>query len=140
MTFDSDTLLMLAGKGSRDAMGELYRRHKPQVVAFFGHMRAGGEQAEDLAQEVFLRIWKSADRYRPAGKYNSFMFTVAANVWRDQRRRSSLREQTWVQNDYIEAVEDDLCCRTVSVRERSSVAISSKRSGTCLNPSGWSSY
>ena len=91
MTIDSDTLLMLAGKGSRDAMGELYRRHKPQVVSFFRHMRASSEQAEDLAQEVFLRIWKAAAGYCPAGKYSSFMFTVAANVWRDQRRRSSLR-------------------------------------------------
>jgi len=107
MTFDSDTLLMLAGKGSRDAMGELYRRHKPQVVSFFRHMRAGSEQTEDLAQEVFLRIWKTAARYRPAGKYSSFMFTVAANVWRDQRRRSNVRETTWVQSDSVEMVEDD---------------------------------
>ena len=107
MTIDSDTLLMLAGKGSRDAMGELYRRHKPQVVAFFRHMRAGSEQAEDLAQEVFLRIWRSAGRYRPTGTYSSFMFTVAANVWRDHRRRSSLRETTWVHDDDIETLKDE---------------------------------
>jgi RNA polymerase sigma-70 factor (ECF subfamily) len=107
MTIDSDTLLMLAGKGSRDAMGELYRRHKPQVVSFFRHMRASAEQAEDLAQEVFLRIWKTAGRYCPAGKYSSFMFTVAANVWRDQLRRSSLRETAWVQSEDIETAEDD---------------------------------
>jgi RNA polymerase sigma-70 factor (ECF subfamily) len=107
MTIDSDILLMLAGKGSRDAMGALYRRHKPQVVSFFRHMRASGEQTEDLVQEVFLRIWKSAGRYRPAGKYSSFMFTVAANGWRDQRRRSNVREMTWVQSDDVETVEDD---------------------------------
>ena len=85
MTLESDQLLLLAGQGNRDAMGELYRRHKAQVLSFFRHMRAAGEQAEDLTQEVFLRIWKSAARYRPSGKYSSFMFTVAANVWRDQR-------------------------------------------------------
>jgi RNA polymerase sigma-70 factor (ECF subfamily) len=68
MRFDSDTLLMLAGQGSREAMGELYRRHKPQVVSFFRHMGARSDQTEDLAQEVFLRIWKSAGRYRPSGK------------------------------------------------------------------------
>jgi RNA polymerase sigma-70 factor (ECF subfamily) len=106
MRFDSDTLLMLAGQGSREAMGELYRRHKPQVVSFFRHMRARSDQTEDLAQEVFLRIWKSAGRYRPSGKYRSFMFTVAANVWRDYCRRSSVRDAMQVQDDGVETVRD----------------------------------
>ena len=87
-------------------MGELYRRHKPQVVSFFRHMRARGDQTEDLAQEVFLRIWKTAGRYRPAGKYGSFMFTVAANVWRDYCRRSSVRDFMQVQDEAVETVRD----------------------------------
>ena len=91
MTLDSDQLLLLAGQGNRDAMGEVYRRHKPQVVSFFRHMRATGDLAEDLAQEVFMRIWNSAHRYKPSGKHASFIFTVAANVWKDHRRRTKVR-------------------------------------------------
>jgi len=106
MTFDSDTLLVLAGQGNREAMGELYRRHKPQVRSFFRNMRARSDQTEDLAQEVFLRIWKSAGRYRPSGKYSAFMFTIAANVWRDYCRRSSVRDATRVRDDGVETVRD----------------------------------
>jgi RNA polymerase sigma-70 factor (ECF subfamily) len=91
MTLESEQLLLLAGRGNREAMGELYRRHKPQIMSFFRHMRVAREHVEDLTQEVFLRIWKSAARYRPSGKYSSFMFTVAANVWRDHCRRSRVR-------------------------------------------------
>ena len=106
MDFDGDTLLMLAGQGSREAMGELYRRHKPQVVSFFRHMRARSDQVEDLTHEVFLRVWKTAGRYRPSGKYSSFLFTVAANVWRDYCRRSSVRDATWVQDSGVETMRD----------------------------------
>jgi len=87
-------------------MGELYRRHKLQVVSFFRHMRATSDQTEDLAQEVFLRIWKTAGRYRPSGKYRSFMFTVAANVWRDYCRRSSVRDVIRARDDGVERVRD----------------------------------
>lgn len=106
MTLESEQLLLLAGQGNRDAMGELYRRHKPQVMSFFRHMRVAREHVEDLTQEVFLRIWKSAARYRPSGKYSSFMFTVAANVWRDQRRRSRLRRTVSEAEVFAEPVSD----------------------------------
>ena len=94
MKVDSDQLLVRAGEGDRDAMGELYRRHKLQALAFFRRLAAGNSQCEDMTQEVFLRMWKNAPRYRSSGRYMSFMFTIAANVLRDHHRRSNTRERT----------------------------------------------
>ena len=87
MTFDSEELLLLAGQGSRDAMGEFYRRHKPYVAAFFRHACPDVDRVHDLTQEVFLRLWKAASSYRPAGKLTAYLFAVALNVWRDHGRR-----------------------------------------------------
>jgi len=101
MAFDSEELLLLAGRGSRNAMGEFYRRHRPQVASFFAHMGIAAESVEDLTQEVFLRLWNGARRYRPSGKYMSYMFTVAANVWRDHRRRTKARDLVKTSGDQI---------------------------------------
>jgi RNA polymerase sigma-70 factor (ECF subfamily) len=111
MTLDSDQLLLLAGQGDRDAMGEVYRRHKPQVVSFFRHMRATGDQPEDLAQEVFMRIWSSAHRYKPSGKHWSFIFTVAANVWKDHRRRLKVRADAPESNARAQTLPDGASAR-----------------------------
>ena len=105
MTLASDRLLELAGRGDKDAMGELYRRHKPQVFTFFRRMQLSHDAAEDMTQEVFLRMWRSAGRYRATGRYTSFMFTVAANALKDHRRRSAVRD-TIVKTD---ACPDAVC-------------------------------
>jgi len=90
-TIGSEELLLLAGQGSRRAMGEFYRRYKARVVSFLLHMGVEFGQVDDMAQEVFLRMWKGAARYRPSGKHESYLFVAAANVWRDQRRRARVR-------------------------------------------------
>lgn len=90
----SEELLLLAGRGSRKAMGEFYRRYRTRVLSFLLHMGVGFEQADDMAQDVFLRIWRGAARYRRTGKCESYLFAAAANAWRDHRRREKLRSAT----------------------------------------------
>ena len=57
---------------------------------FIGHM-AGWSEAEDLLQETFLRVVRSAGRYREEGKLQSWLFRIADNVCRDHLRASRLR-------------------------------------------------
>lgn len=105
-TIGSEDLLLLAGHGSREAMGEFYRRYRTRVVSFLLHMGVGFEQADDMVQDVFLRIWKGAGRYRRSGQCESYLFAAAANAWRDHRRRAKLRSAASVEEQ--PELSDDL--------------------------------
>lgn len=84
-------LMARVGSGDEGAYEELFRRHYGQLVAFFYRYRGERSNAEDLAQDVFLRLWKYRGSYRPTGSFVGFMLTVARNVWADRsaRRRPS---------------------------------------------------
>ena len=63
----------------------------PLFLAFFRRLGAGSADAEDLTQEVMLRLFKSADRYQTTGRFEAFAFRVARNAWIDRRRKASVR-------------------------------------------------
>ena len=62
-------------------------------LSFFRRLGAGPADAEDLTQEVMLRLFKSADRYQTSGRFEAFAFRVARNAWIDRRRKASVRPQ-----------------------------------------------
>ncbi len=65
----------------------------PLFLAFFRRLGAGPSDAEDLTQEVMLRLFKSAERYQTSGRFEAFAFRVARNAWIDRRRKASVRPQ-----------------------------------------------
>jgi RNA polymerase sigma-70 factor (ECF subfamily) len=72
----------------------LVERWQSPVFAFLLRMLGSREEAEDLAQEVFLRACRSAGRYRAEGRFRSWLFRIAGNLARSAlRRRKVLR---WV--------------------------------------------
>jgi RNA polymerase sigma-70 factor (ECF subfamily) len=62
-----------------------------RFLGFFRRQGASLEEAEDLTQEVFLKLHQNADRYRPEERFPSYCFRVARNVWIDARRRGAAR-------------------------------------------------
>lgn len=92
MTGRSDVELMLALKaGDENAFTELVDRHRDAVVNLTYRYLGNRTDAEDLAQEVFLKIYRARDRYEPAAKFTTWLYRVAANAClnevRDRRRR-----------------------------------------------------
>jgi RNA polymerase sigma-70 factor (ECF subfamily) len=92
MTGRSDVELMLALKaGDENAFTELVDRHRDAVVNLAYRYLGNQADAEDLAQEVFLRIHRARDRYEPAAKFTTWLYRVAANAClnevRNRRRR-----------------------------------------------------
>ena len=75
-----EELMLRAGRGDAEAFGELVRRHQGAVHGTLVRMLGTAEGAEDLAQEVFLRAWKSAPRYRPDAKFTTWLLTIARNL------------------------------------------------------------
>jgi RNA polymerase sigma-70 factor (ECF subfamily) len=86
-----------ARRGDRGAMESLYRQYQPSVARLCRQMIDSEDEAADAAQEVFLRVLRSIDRYDPALSFRVWLFSVARNVIVDHLRR---RGKWWdIEND-----------------------------------------
>jgi RNA polymerase sigma-70 factor (ECF subfamily) len=89
---DPDVRLMLqVREGSAAAFDELMLRYQDRLVTFLEHLVGHRDLAEDLAQEVFLRVYRARGRYVPGAKFSTWLYTIAnnaaANALRSQSRR-----------------------------------------------------
>src|SRR6056300_1554104 len=86
---DRDVGLMLrVREGDNEAFELLVELHQSAVIGTVAKMLGGASEAEDIAQQVFIRIWKSAKRYQPQAKFTNWMFTITRNlVFNETRRR-----------------------------------------------------
>jgi RNA polymerase sigma-70 factor, ECF subfamily len=88
----SDVQLMLDVKSGDDSSFELLlRKYRTPVVNFLYRMVRDTGAAEDLAQEVFLRVYRARSQYQPTAKFTTWMFRIATNLalnaLRDRRHR-----------------------------------------------------
>lgn len=84
---DAD-LVRKAGAGDARAAEALVHRHLPRMVGLARRMLNDAAEAEDVAQEVFLRVWRDAARWKPgAAKFETWMHRVALNLCYDRLRR-----------------------------------------------------
>jgi RNA polymerase sigma-70 factor (ECF subfamily) len=87
---DPDAALMLRVKrGDTRAFAELVDKYKQPVVNFICRTLRDETEAEDLAQNVFLQVYKSAHRYRVSAKFSTWLFTIARNLCLNEIRRRS---------------------------------------------------
>ncbi len=90
VTTDPDAALMLRVKrGDRAAFEELAARYQQPVLNFIFRTLPDATEAEDLAQGVFVQVWKSAARYEPSAKFSTWLFTIARNLCLNELRRRS---------------------------------------------------
>ena len=80
-------LVEAAAAGSRDAFDELVRRHQAAIVTLVRALTAGRADAEDLAQEVFVRAWRSLRGFRRDSLFRTWLHRVAINVVRTEMSR-----------------------------------------------------
>jgi RNA polymerase sigma-70 factor, ECF subfamily len=86
-------LLLAVGRGDRDmALPELYRRYERRLFGLGIRLLGDAGLAEELVQETFLRVWRTADRFDPArGTASAFVLTIARRLAIDLWRRPSSR-------------------------------------------------
>ena len=85
---DIDVALMLRVKaGDEDAFQELIERHQRAVISVIYRAIGDAWEAEDLAQRVFIQIFRSAHRYQPTAKFTTWLFTITHNTIRNEYRR-----------------------------------------------------
>jgi RNA polymerase sigma-70 factor (ECF subfamily) len=78
---DPDTRLMLRVRSEEaGAFEELVELYQHRLVGVLHHLLGSAEEAEDLAQEVFLRVYRSRKKYRARAKFSTWLFTIANNL------------------------------------------------------------
>jgi RNA polymerase sigma-70 factor (ECF subfamily) len=91
---DPDVRLMMRVRDDdAGAFEELVRRYQGRLVRLFHHIGPSREVAEDLTQEVFLRIYRSRANYEPGAKFATWIFTIAGNVARNAARSHGRRKE-----------------------------------------------
>ncbi len=85
----SDNALMLKVKsGEVDKLGLLYERYKKMLLGFFFKMNHDLAASEDLVQNVFVRILKYKHTFTGSGKFSTWMYHLARNMYYDQYRKN----------------------------------------------------
>jgi len=93
--------------GQESALDRLMERHAAGVFHFLHRMLGNEEDAQDLAQETFVRVHQACASYRPERKFSTWLFTIAANLARNQFRWRS-RHPTVSFDAPVEATERSL--------------------------------
>ena len=87
---DPDAALMLRVKrGDMQAFTELVEKYKQPVINIIFRTLRDATEAEDLAQNVFVQVHKSAHRYKVSAKFSTWLFTIARNLCLNEIRRRS---------------------------------------------------
>ena len=78
---DPDIRLMLRVRNDEPgAFEEMVENFQHRLVSVMHHLVGNAEEAEDLAQEVFLRVYRARKKYRPRSKFSTWLFTIANNL------------------------------------------------------------
>ena len=86
--------------GQDAALDDLMERHATPVFHFLCRMLGNEDDANDLAQETFVRVFRARDRFRPGEKFSTWLYTIAANLarnhfrWRARHPNVSLEAET----------------------------------------------
>jgi len=86
---DDRRLAEAASGGSREAFDELVRRHQASILNLVRALTGGSADAEDLAQDVFVRAWRGLSGFRGESAFRTWLHRVAINVVQSHRGRAS---------------------------------------------------
>lgn len=93
---DPDRALVdAAAEGNRDAFGELVSRYQVRIVNFARAVTSEAGEADDLAQETFIRAYKAIGRFRGESTFRTWLYRIATNVVQSHLKSRSRRWLSW---------------------------------------------
>jgi RNA polymerase sigma-70 factor (ECF subfamily) len=92
-------LMRLIARGDTLALEELIERHQMLVAGTVVRMLGSTSDVEDVAQQVFIRVWKSANRYVPRAKFTTWLLKITRNLVFNELRRSKRHAHVPIQPD-----------------------------------------
>jgi RNA polymerase sigma-70 factor (ECF subfamily) len=100
---DDDARLMLAFKaGDRRAFDELFERYTPRLHSFLARMIRDRGRAEELTQDVFIRLYTAAERYEARTRFSTYVFGIAHNLALNHLARSWRRREQALGDEDVE--------------------------------------
>jgi RNA polymerase sigma-70 factor (ECF subfamily) len=96
--------------GDEVALGELMGRWELPVKRLVGRIVLNEREAEELAQEAFVRVWQQRQKFRAGAEFRPWLFAIAVNLARNRlrwwRRRPEVALEEWTQADETEATQE----------------------------------
>lgn len=92
---DGSDLMVRFVQGDEGAFEELMILHENSVLNFFYRLTGERHAAEDMTQELFLKVFNYRDSYSPQASFKSFLFRMARNMWIDQYRKRKVRPREY---------------------------------------------
>src|SRR5215831_10722232 len=92
-------LMRLVSRGDTSAFKELVERHQALVAGTVARMLGSNSEVEDIAQQVFIRVWKSAHRYQPRAKFTTWLLKITRNLVFNELRRMKRRAQVPLESE-----------------------------------------
>ncbi|MFH1749237.1 MAG: sigma-70 family RNA polymerase sigma factor [Planctomycetota bacterium] len=80
---DNAQLMARVADGDRSALAKLVRRHQRSALELAYRSTGDRTLAEDITQDAFLRVWKSADRYTPTARFSTWFYRIVVNLCLD---------------------------------------------------------
>lgn len=92
-------LMQRVQQGDEGALGALMERWELPVKSVIGRLVFNASEAEELAQETFVRVWQQREKFRPAAEFRPWLFAIAINLARNRlrwwRRRPAVALHEW---------------------------------------------
>lgn len=124
---DPDVRLMLAFRaGDPSAFEGLFQRWASRLLRYLGRMVCDHAIAEELVQEVFLRVHRARDRYRPEARFSTWIYRIATNLALNELRRPHHRDPHYSLDEddgFPQAAEGSPVDEVVHARRRSEAAV-----------------
>src|ERR1700741_4820247 len=89
---DDRTLGARILEGDRDRLTELVKRYEKRIINYVYRITHRYEEAHDLAQEIFVKVYLALDRYDPKYQFSTWLFRIAQNASIDALRKKSVQE------------------------------------------------
>jgi RNA polymerase sigma-70 factor, ECF subfamily len=99
MELSDEELIAAALRGAPEKFGVLVERYQSRLINYLFRLLRNADDASELAQEVFLKVYQVLDRYDPQYKFSTWLFRVAQNAAIDQIRRRRLKLVSLQQED-----------------------------------------
>ena len=131
MSDDDAELMTKVAAGDRRAFAQLFDKHHRSVFRFCYRFTGDAGRAEELAQDTFVRLFRSASRYEPRARFQTFLFHIATNLCLNAKRGAASRVDTGVEElphtPDATTPEDALSAKDVEATVRRALAGMSER-------------
>jgi len=91
--------MRLVGRSDSGAFEELIEKHQALVAGTVARMLGSNSEVEDIAQQVFIRVWKSARRYVPRAKFTTWLLKITRNLVFNELRRTKRHAHVPLQSE-----------------------------------------